>query len=78
MTFKICIFSARVDVHREIGEYFPRFVHFKFFKVGILAVYDPAIVRKIFLSQNACERPSGHVYQQKYSLLSAECEKILI
>lgn len=63
-----------MQLYDDFARMFPRYARVKIFGYDAFMVHDPEILRKIFLSQNACARSFSHLFQMPFSLLTAECE----
>ncbi|CAG9797348.1 unnamed protein product [Chironomus riparius] len=50
----------------------PRFFRVKFWKIDYVVIYDPELLKKVFNSQVACQRPFRNCFQLEKGLLSSE------
>lgn len=67
----------RLSSAKALHELFPRYMRFKFFNLfDVLIVYDPDLLKKVFNSHAACQRPFRNCLQHNYGLLSSECKRI--
>lgn len=71
---KISNFTDRLDFFKKIHRFSPKFLRIKFWKFDYVAVYDPDILKKVFNSQAACQRPFRNCFQLEKGLLASECK----
>lgn len=64
----------RLGVFKYIHKYFPRYFRINFFGHETIMIYDPDLLKKVFNSQSACQRPYRNCIQLECGLLSSECE----
>jgi hypothetical protein len=64
----------RLEKLKFIHEFSPRYIRLKLWKLDYVIVYDPDLLKKIFNSQVACQRPFRNCFQLEKGLLASECE----
>lgn len=68
----------RLEYFKLIHKFSPRYMRLKFWKFDYICVYDPELLKKIFNSQLACQRPFRNCFQLEKGLLASECKFFIL
>lgn len=64
----------RLNVLKHVHKYYPGYLRINILGTEIVMLYDPDLLKKMFNSQSACQRPFRNCMKLEFGLLASECE----